>query len=55
MGIEGRLSHLTGWVLQAEQEGRPYGVKLPQTEIAPNVGDMHRDHYLNHLVLYGLE
>ena len=55
MGIEERLSHLTGWVLQAEQEGRPYGIKLPQTEITPNVGDVHRDHCLKYLALYGLE
>ncbi|MEH6449808.1 MAG: DUF58 domain-containing protein [Oleispira sp.] len=55
MGIEERLSHLTGWVLQAEQEGRAYGIKLPQLEIKPNLGDVHRDLCLKHLALYGLE
>ena len=55
MGIEERLSHLTGWVLQAEQEGRAYGIKLPHLEIKPNVGDAHRDACLKHLALYGLE
>ena len=55
MGIEERLSHLTGWVLQAEQEGRAYGIKLPQLEIKPNVGDVHRELCLKHLALYGLD
>jgi len=55
MGVEERLSHLTGWVLQAEQEGRAYGIKLPQLEIKPNVGDVHRDVCLKHLALYGIE
>jgi uncharacterized protein (DUF58 family) len=55
MGVEERLSHLTGWVLQAEQEGRAYGIKLPQLDIKPNVGDVHRDLCLKHLALYGLD
>lgn len=55
MSIEERLSHLTGWVLQAEEEGRAYGIKLPELEIKPNIGDVHRDVCLKHLALYGLE
>jgi uncharacterized protein (DUF58 family) len=55
MGIEERLSHLTGWILQAEQQGRAYGIKLPHLEIKPNVGDAHRDDCLKHLALYGLD
>jgi uncharacterized protein (DUF58 family) len=55
MGIEERLSHLTGWVLQAEQQGRAYGIKLPQLEIKPSIGDCHRDDCLKHLALYGLD
>lgn len=55
MGVEERLSHLTGWVLQAEQEGRAYGIKLPQLEIKPNVGDVHRELCLKHLALFGLD
>lgn len=54
MGTEERLSHLTGWVLQAEQEGRAYGIKLPNVEIKPNKGDVHRDDCLKRLALYGL-
>jgi len=55
MSVEERLSHLTGWVLQAEQEGRAYGIKLPKLEIKPNHGDVHRDYCLKNLALYGLE
>ena len=54
MGVEERLSHLTGWVLQAEQEGRAYGIRLPEIEIKPNLGDLHRDLCLKHLALYGI-
>jgi uncharacterized protein (DUF58 family) len=52
MGGEERLSRLTGWVLQAEEEGRAYGIKLPQLEIKPQLGDVHRDHCLKQLALY---
>jgi uncharacterized protein (DUF58 family) len=55
MGIEERLSHLTGWVIQAEQQGRAYGIKLPHLEIKPSIGDCHRDNCLKHLGLYGLD
>jgi uncharacterized protein (DUF58 family) len=55
MSVEQRLSHLTGWILQAEQQGRAYGLKLPQLEIKPNVGDAHRDDCLKHLALYGID
>jgi uncharacterized protein (DUF58 family) len=54
MGIEERLSHLTGWVLQAEQEGRAYGLRLPNIKILPNQGDAHRDECLKALALYNL-
>jgi uncharacterized protein (DUF58 family) len=55
MGVEDRLSHLAGWVLQAEKEGRAYGIKLPQLEIKPSLGDVHRDHCLKQLALYGID
>ncbi len=49
---ESRLSHLTGWVLQAEQENRAYGLKLPGLTIAPSHGDSHRQQCLEALALY---
>lgn len=52
---ESRLSHLTGWILQAEQEGRAYGLRLPGQTIAPSQGDGHRTQCLTALALYNLE
>lgn len=54
MTLEDRLSHLTGWVLQAEKEGRAYGLRLPHKTISPNVGDIHREQCLTLLALYDL-
>jgi uncharacterized protein (DUF58 family) len=53
MSLENRLSHLCGWVLQAEQEGRAYGLRLPTGLIQPNHGDQHRTNCLTQLALYG--
>lgn len=55
MPQEQRLSHITGWVLQAEQEGRAYGLKLPDVTLAANIGDQHRRMCLKHLALYNLQ
>ena len=52
LGLEERLSHLTGWVLQAEKEGRAYGLNLPGIRIQPNIGDQHRDQCLTQLALF---
>lgn len=49
---EARLSHLAGWVLQAEQENRAYGLKLPGQTIAPHYGDSHRQQCLEALALF---
>lgn len=52
MSLESRLSHLCGWVLQAEKEGRAYGLRLPTITIQPGQGDQHRTHCLTQLALY---
>lgn len=52
---EDKLSYMTGWVLQAESEGRSYGLKLPNQTIAPNIGDAHRKQCLKQLALYNLD
>lgn len=52
---ETRLSRLCGWILQAEKEGKRYGLKTPAIEIAPASGDQHREKCLRHLAFYGLE
>lgn len=51
---EERLSIITGWVLMAEQEGRAYGIKLPNITIQPSLGDAHREQCLRHLAVYNL-
>lgn len=51
---EERLSILTGWILMAEQEGRDYGLKLPNITIQPSLGDAHREQCLRQLALYNL-
>ena len=52
MSIEERLSHLCGWVLQAEKEGRAYGLRLPTLKIEPGYGDKHREQCLTQLAIY---
>ena len=49
---EPRLSRLCGWVLQAEQAGALYGLRLPGLEVAPGRGDAHRSACLQALALY---
>lgn len=39
--MEDRLSQLALWVIEAERARRPYGLRLPGTEIAPAVGESH--------------
>ena len=51
---EQRLSRLTAWVLRADQDGRRYGLLLPQTHIAPELGRDHRDRCLRELALFGI-
>ena len=54
LGVESRLSRLTGWVLEAERAGIHYGLRLPGVEIAPGRGEAHRGACLQALALYGL-
>lgn len=49
---EQRLSRLCGWVLEAEQAGARYGLRLPGLEIAPGRGDAHRSACLQALALH---
>ena len=51
--IEARLSLLCHWVLQLEIRQQPYGLRLPGQEVAPDIGDAHRDACLRALALYG--
>ena len=49
---EARLRQLCRWVLEAERDGRGYGLRLPGTVIEPNQGEGHRQRCLEALALY---
>lgn len=51
--LEQRLSCLCGWVMQLEQQSRPYGLQLAGQQLGPAMGEMHRDQCLRALALYG--
>lgn len=51
---ETRLSRLTGWVLDADQAGLRWGLKLPDLELAPAGGAAHCTRALRALALFGL-
>jgi len=53
LDAEARLSVLTRWVLDAEQDGEHYGLRLPGTVIAPGAGETHRERCLTALALFG--
>jgi uncharacterized protein (DUF58 family) len=48
---ETRLSQLCRWVLDAEEQGIVYGLRLPGKEIAPTRGEAHRHQCLKALAL----
>ena len=49
---EARLSTLAHWVLQAEDFGQSFGLRLPGIEIPPNRGEAHRTRCLEALALF---
>ncbi|MGH6612213.1 MAG: DUF58 domain-containing protein [Burkholderiaceae bacterium] len=51
LGIEGKLSRLTRWVLDADAAHMRYGVKLPDAMIFIGSGAAHREHCLTALAL----
>lgn len=52
LGLEQRLSRLTGRVLAAERAGAHYGLRLPGSERAPGRGEAHRAACLEALALF---
>jgi len=50
--VEARLSVLCHWVLQAEDFGQSFGLRLPGSEIAPARGEAHRARCLEALALF---
>ena len=52
--VEARLSQLSAWVLQAEEERLPYTLSLPTLSLGPALGEKHRAACLRALALHGL-
>lgn len=50
---EARLSRLTRWVIDAEQAGLEYGLRIPGTTLRPTHGAPHRHACLTALALFG--
>lgn len=52
LGLEGRLSRLARWVVDAQTSGFRYGLRLPGKEIGLGAGASHRAQCLEALALY---
>lgn len=52
--MEAKLAMLTRWVLDADAQGLRYGLRLPDSELAPDHAPAHRAECLRRLALYGL-
>jgi len=52
LDTEARLAQLCRWVLDAQERGEAFGLKLPGQSIAPNLGAAHRQHCLTALALF---
>jgi len=50
--VEERVSQLALWVIEAERARRPYSLRLPNTDIAPGVGEAHFHRCLRELSLF---
>jgi uncharacterized protein (DUF58 family) len=50
--VEARLSVLAHWVLQAEDFGQSFGLRIPGAEIPPDRGEAHRARCLEALALF---
>jgi len=53
LDTEARLSQLCLWVLESDGAQRPYGLRIPGTEIVPSGGAAHRFACLRTLAAYG--
>jgi uncharacterized protein (DUF58 family) len=51
-GVEKRLSQLALWMIEAERVRRPYSLRLPNTDIAPAVGEAHFHRCMRALSLF---
>jgi uncharacterized protein (DUF58 family) len=54
METEARLSRLTRWVLDADAATQRYGMRLPNRQLAPGLGEEHRRQCLEALASFSL-
>jgi uncharacterized protein (DUF58 family) len=54
LDLESKLSRLTRWVLEADQDGLRYGLRLPGMTLPPDAGEAHRLACLRELALYAI-
>lgn len=52
LDTEERLSKLTRWIVDANADGHPYGIRIPGAELPPAIGRDHRHHCLTRLALF---
>jgi uncharacterized protein (DUF58 family) len=55
LGVEGRLSRLARWVIDAHTEGISFGLRLPGVSVPPAPGNAQHDRCLEALALYQSE
>ena len=53
MGTEARLSQLCRWIIDAQRNHQPFGLRLPGCEIAIDSGAPHRQRCLEALARFG--
>ncbi|MGI9221150.1 MAG: DUF58 domain-containing protein, partial [Woeseiaceae bacterium] len=53
--LEQRLSILTRWIVDTDQSGADYGLRLPGHEFSPAHGELQRQRCLESLALFGLD
>ncbi|MEM7026770.1 MAG: DUF58 domain-containing protein [Pseudomonadota bacterium] len=52
--VEARLSQLCLWIVIAEETGHEYGLRIPNVEIQPAIGEKHRHRCLEQLARFGI-
>lgn len=52
--FDARLSQLCRWILDAEQKGLEYGLRLNEDEIEPSIGEVHKNACLKRLAFHGM-
>jgi len=50
--VEGKLSQMTALVIDAQQDGRKFGLKLPAIDVEQDTGSAHRAICLQHLATF---